>query len=126
MYIRASSLLSFVYHQPTVSSTSCLLFQAITIKAKFPSKAFHFHQTNPVPSRAFSMSSKKILLVFGATGAQGGSVVDAVLRDSQLSSEYNMRGITRDPSKSKGQELARRGVEPVTVRLLIRELPRQN
>lgn len=72
------------------------------------------------------MSSKKILLVFGATGAQGGSVVDAVLRDSQLSSEYTIRGITRDPSKSKGQELARRGVEPVTVRLLIHELPRQN
>jgi uncharacterized protein YbjT (DUF2867 family) len=55
----------------------------------------------------------KILVVFGATGQQGGSVVDTVLRDAQLSKEYSIRGTTRDPSKVSAQELVKKGVEVV-------------
>lgn len=55
----------------------------------------------------------KILSVFGATGNQGGSVIDAVLADPALSSEYKVRGITRDASKPKAKTLAERGVEVV-------------
>lgn len=56
----------------------------------------------------------KIITVFGATGNQGGSVIASIQANSKLSSEYKIRGVTRDPSKPKGQELAQKGVELVT------------
>jgi uncharacterized protein YbjT (DUF2867 family) len=59
----------------------------------------------------------KLITVFGATGNQGGSVIDAILADGQLSKEFKVRGITRDTSKKSAQELAKRGVEVVAVRL---------
>ncbi|KAM3510866.1 hypothetical protein MY11210_005469 [Beauveria gryllotalpidicola] len=59
----------------------------------------------------------KIITVFGATGNQGGSVVDHILRDAQLSKEYKIRGITRDTSKPPAKELAQRGVEVVSADL---------
>ena len=43
----------------------------------------------------------KILAVFGATGQQGGSVINSVLADPVLSSQYNIRALTRDPSTPK-------------------------
>lgn len=57
----------------------------------------------------------KLLTVFGATGAQGGSVIRAVLADDVLSKEYKIRGITRDVSKPAAQALAGKGVEVVAV-----------
>ncbi|KAA8897095.1 hypothetical protein TRICI_006771 [Trichomonascus ciferrii] len=59
------------------------------------------------------MSEKKILGVLGATGQQGGSVVDFVLNDSELSKQYAIRAFTRDPSKPAAESLAKRGVEVV-------------
>ncbi|KAM0425844.1 hypothetical protein ACHAPT_008782 [Fusarium lateritium] len=55
----------------------------------------------------------KILTVFGATGAQGGSVIRAVLADHVLSKEFKIRGITRDMSKPAAQALVQNGVEVV-------------
>ncbi|KAI4231519.1 MAG: hypothetical protein L6R40_007713 [Gallowayella cf. fulva] len=55
----------------------------------------------------------KLLVVFGATGQQGGSIVESVLKDIQLSKEYSIRGTTRDPSKPNAVELAKKGVEIV-------------
>ncbi|CAI6237200.1 unnamed protein product [Periconia digitata] len=55
----------------------------------------------------------KILVVFGATGQQGGSVVNAVLNDAKLSTEYTIRGTTRDPGQASAQALANKGVEVV-------------
>lgn len=55
----------------------------------------------------------KVLVVFGATGQQGGSIVETVLGDAQLGKEYSIRGTTRDPSTGSAQELAKRGVEVV-------------
>lgn len=60
------------------------------------------------------MAPSKILTVFGATGTQGGSVIAAVLANSKLSSEYKLRGISRDPSKPNAQKLSSQGVEMVT------------
>lgn len=57
----------------------------------------------------------KLLTVFGATGAQGGSVIRAVLADDVLSKEFKIRGITRDVSKPAAQALAEKGVEVVAV-----------
>jgi uncharacterized protein YbjT (DUF2867 family) len=53
----------------------------------------------------------KILVVFGATGNQGGSVVNYVINDPELSKQYKVRGITRDPSKPAAQALQEKGVE---------------
>lgn len=55
----------------------------------------------------------KIITVFGATGAQGGSVVTAILKNARLSKEYKIRGVTRDTSKPAAQDLASKGVELV-------------
>lgn len=55
----------------------------------------------------------KILAVFGATGMQGGSVINHVLNDPQLSQQYTLRGITRDTNSDKAQTLKSKGVEVV-------------
>ncbi|KAF7197057.1 NmrA-like family domain-containing protein 1 [Pseudocercospora fuligena] len=60
-----------------------------------------------------SSSDKKILLIFGATGNQGGSIIDLVLKRPDLSSKYALRGISRDPNSSKSQSLTNKGVEMV-------------
>ncbi|KAJ5110701.1 hypothetical protein N7532_001236 [Penicillium argentinense] len=59
----------------------------------------------------------KLITVFGATGNQGGSVIEAILADSQLSKEFKIRGITRDTTKKSAQDLAKRGVEVVSADL---------
>ena len=67
-----------------------------------------------MPSKHFPiMADKKILVVFGATGNQGGSVINSILSDSKTSNEFKIRGITRDPSKPNAQALVARGVECV-------------
>lgn len=47
----------------------------------------------------------KILAVFGATGQQGGSVINYVLNDPELSQKYNIRAITRDVDSEKAKQL---------------------
>ena len=59
------------------------------------------------------MAAKKIIVVFGATGIQGGSVIKSVLNDSKTASEFKIRGITRDPSKPNAKALEAQGVECV-------------
>ncbi|KAJ5569491.1 uncharacterized protein N7459_008921 [Penicillium hispanicum] len=55
----------------------------------------------------------KLLVVFGATGQQGGSVIDFVLNDPELSKEYALRAITRNVSSAAAQALQTRGVKVV-------------
>jgi uncharacterized protein YbjT (DUF2867 family) len=50
-----------------------------------------------------------ILTVIGATGAQGGSVVNQALKDGK----YKVRAITRNVNSDKAKALASRGVEVV-------------
>lgn len=57
----------------------------------------------------------KILVVFGATGNQGGSVIKSVLEDPVLSQEFKIRAVTRDTSKPGAQALAEKGVDVVKV-----------
>ncbi|RDK39054.1 NAD(P)-binding protein [Aspergillus phoenicis ATCC 13157] len=55
----------------------------------------------------------KILVVVGATGQQGSSIINSILSDPKLSPEYTIRGTTRDPNSSKAQALAAKGIEIV-------------
>jgi len=57
------------------------------------------------------MADKKIIAVVGATGAQGGGLVRAVLADT--SGVFAVRALTRDPESEKAKELAKLGVEVV-------------
>ena len=54
---------------------------------------------------------KKIITVFGATGAQGGGLVRAILNDKN--SEFAVRAVTRDKNSEKARTLAQMGVEVV-------------
>lgn len=57
------------------------------------------------------MSESKIIAVCGATGAQGGGLVRAILNDPQ--GGFQARAITRDPNSAKARELAQLGAEVV-------------
>lgn len=61
------------------------------------------------------MATKKLLVVFGATGKQGGSVIRSVLGDQKAAQEFRIRGVTRDPSNANAKALIEKGVECVTV-----------
>lgn len=47
----------------------------------------------------------KILAVFGATGQQGGSVINYVLNDPDLSQKYKIRAITRSTNSEQAKQL---------------------
>jgi uncharacterized protein YbjT (DUF2867 family) len=51
----------------------------------------------------------KLLVVFGATGNQGRSVIDTVLNDPTLSKQYRIRGITRNASQPAAKSLTEAG-----------------
>jgi uncharacterized protein YbjT (DUF2867 family) len=57
------------------------------------------------------MADRKIIVVTGATGAQGGGLVRAILANPD--GEFTARALTRDVNSSKAQELARLGAEVV-------------
>jgi uncharacterized protein YbjT (DUF2867 family) len=57
------------------------------------------------------MPNKKIIAVFGATGAQGGGLARAILNDPE--SEFAVRAITRDVNSDKAKALAQHGAEVV-------------
>jgi len=57
------------------------------------------------------MGDKKIIAVVGATGAQGGGLVRAILADPE--GGFAVRALTRDVNTEKASELARLGAEVV-------------
>lgn len=59
------------------------------------------------------MTDKKIIVVVGATGQQGGGLARAILE----SGEFALRAITRRPDSAAAQELAAGGAEIVTADL---------
>lgn len=67
--------------------------------------------------------TKKIIAVTGATGAQGGSLVRAIVADK--SGEFVARAITRKLDSDKAKELAALGVEVVVADPTIRRASRR-
>jgi uncharacterized protein YbjT (DUF2867 family) len=61
------------------------------------------------------MADKKIIAVMGATGAQGGGLVRAILSDPN--GGFAARAITRDVNSDKAKELAKLGAEVVAADL---------
>src|SRR6202034_2826440 len=57
------------------------------------------------------MADKKIIAVLGATGAQGGGLVRAILADPN--GGFAARALTRDVNSAKAKELAKLGAEVV-------------
>lgn len=55
------------------------------------------------------MAEKKIIAVVGATGAQGGGLVRAIVRD--VSGGFTVRALTRNVNADKARELAKLGAE---------------
>ncbi|KAM0476187.1 hypothetical protein ACHAPX_006604 [Trichoderma viride] len=55
------------------------------------------------------MADQKLIVVLGATGNQGSSVVNTFLKDAV----WRVRGLTRNPSSAKAKALSARGVEVV-------------
>ena len=60
-------------------------------------------------------SDKKLILVIGATGAQGMAVIDKLLAPSPggRASPYTVRALTRDPASRRCGELKAKGVQCV-------------
>ena len=56
-------------------------------------------------------TDKKIIAVMGATGAQGGGLVRAILDDK--TGGFAARAVTRDPNSDKAKALADAGAEVV-------------
>jgi uncharacterized protein YbjT (DUF2867 family) len=63
--------------------------------------------------RRIPVDDKKIIAVVGATGAQGGGVCRAILKDA--GGGYTVRALTRDAGSDKAKELKRLGAEVVEV-----------
>lgn len=61
------------------------------------------------------MADTKIIAVVGATGAQGGGLVRAIVNDA--SSGLAVRALTRDPQSDKAKQLSSLGVEVVATNL---------
>jgi uncharacterized protein YbjT (DUF2867 family) len=57
------------------------------------------------------MDRKRIIAVVGATGAQGGGLVQAILSDKK--GEFSVRALTRDRNSAKSRRLAELGAEVV-------------
>jgi len=61
------------------------------------------------------MHDEKVIAVVGATGAQGGGLARAILRDS--AGGFSVRALTRDPHAPKARQLADSGAEVVAADL---------
>ena len=60
------------------------------------------------------MPNLKLLTIFGATGNQGGSVVDLFLDRPDLQTRFSLRGISRDATSAKAKFLTSIGIEMVS------------
>lgn len=70
-------------------------------------------KTTPVENQPSSNQNKKIVVVIGATGAQGGGLARALVANGV----YAVRGVTRNPASEKAQALTALGVDVVQAEL---------
>lgn len=63
--------------------------------------------------QSLTPAMSKTMTVVGATGTQGGGVIQALLEEGS----WKIRGITRNPSSDSARALISQGVEVITVNL---------
>ena len=63
------------------------------------------------------MDERKLLVIIGITGNQGGSVARTLLNDPGMKSKYRLRGMTRHPASGRSRELAAQGVDMISANL---------
>ncbi|MFL5485152.1 MAG: NmrA/HSCARG family protein [Gemmatimonadaceae bacterium] len=68
-------------------------------------------QTEKQETQPEKRTDKKIIAVIGATGAQGGGLIRAILNDK--TGQFAARAITRNPNSDKAKALAEAGAEVV-------------
>ncbi|KFY43320.1 hypothetical protein V495_04025 [Pseudogymnoascus sp. VKM F-4514 (FW-929)] len=61
------------------------------------------------------MCARRLVTVVGATGMQGGSTIDHLLKHAL--GNYNVRAVTRNPSSEAAKALVARGLEVVNANL---------
>jgi len=81
------------------------------MKKTEPEHALRVGAVTVKDEQAMNQSATKIIAVTGATGAQGGSLVRAIL--AHPDGGFSVRALTRDPNSDKAQALAALGVEVV-------------
>jgi uncharacterized protein YbjT (DUF2867 family) len=59
------------------------------------------------------MPAKLLLTIFGATGNQGGSVINTILSHETLAAKYHLRAVTINAASASAINLAARGCEVV-------------
>jgi uncharacterized protein YbjT (DUF2867 family) len=59
--------------------------------------------------------SKQTIVVFGATGKQGGSVVRSLLQDPKTANQFHIKAVTRDVNKDSAKALSSIGAELISV-----------
>lgn len=89
-------------------SSLCQYKKAPTELASKEKKAVDTELSSSV-SQKKKIMTKKLVVVMGATGAQGGSLVQALLKDGS----YAVRAVSRDPTSEASKKLAAQGVEVV-------------
>jgi hypothetical protein len=109
VYYATSSKVTSRYHLLNThnSNLSPSIFSFLHLQT---SSIFHF-----ITQHTDIMAAKNIVVVFGATGKQGGSVVSSILGDPKASAQFAIRGVTRDVTKPAAKALAEKGVEIATV-----------
>jgi nucleoside-diphosphate-sugar epimerase len=78
----------------------------------------HILLYNPDLSNRPKMAPRTIT-VFGATGSQGSSVINSLLKNA--SNDFTLRGITRNADSDKSKALGARGVEMVQANGLLKD-----
>lgn len=71
--------------------------------------------TTSTTTRLRMSQEKKLILVIGATGAQGIAVIDALLAPAEdgTPSPYAVRALTRNPESGRAKSLSAKGVQCV-------------
>ena len=72
---------------------------------KTEAAAENAEQTAEGEKQEETVDSPRLIVVFGSTGTQGGSVAAALIKDAK----YKVRAITRDPESEKAKALAEQG-----------------
>jgi hypothetical protein len=77
---------------------------------------FEYEPWKPWTSSEKNNEMSKIFTVFGATGQQGGALINFILQHETFSKEFRLRGVTRHASKAQAVKLKERGVQLIEVR----------